>query len=1077
MENKYFRRKMLVNLVLLIVGGCLLMGILSQVQNKTSEHKQKQESLDILEHVVANLEESDETVTMLTEDFHASNQQTLEDIKSLFANDVFDFLNSNESERLKLFTQITEAIDSQNLYLIRTDGTIVLSQDKDLFYKNFVTDLNVLTQKQLNKIEKENDPVYVENNEGSFYFYAAKVTDDYYLAMGVEDTVLSLQIQNIEDISTILKQSAIGSEGFLFAVNSKTGEFIYFDDGQEDLSGKSITDYGLNENLYQDDYAGFQTIKGSNYYCVSKEYGDYTIVDAAIPQSELYGNNKGIVIWSSVIYFICSLIVVLFALFIRNDMIHRQQTTEKKKIGQFKGQDLYINMTLGRRVFSMMLVCTLVVAITSAYAQTLLALSNALDISNAAMTTLENQIASSSQTENYIEDYYNQHYISKAKLFAYIFDQDPSFLNESSNRYHTYYDENGVREDVIDDKGNYVKSIANSSYLQQLCDNNGIKSISVFNDQGYVIATNTSDWYFSLSHNEEDQSYEFLDLLDGKVDELVQEVQVNDDGEESQYIGVSFYYYTSLDEHGETKYISEKEYEENYDDPNVEMYHSFIQIGLYVDDKEQALETSSEEYICENLEIPYDGYLMIYDDSDDHRVIYSPYSEYIGLKASDIGVSDKAFLGDYNGFQSFDGNTYFETFHTYDGYFISTNIPTSDLYQGRTLLAIITGVISLIFLVLVSMMVTITTSREEILFEMMMDPNSDVSENIFEIMMPTGVMKVSTTASSRWSQEFNWRKKTPEQKIIFVIKAIVLIILLFILIRSSDFNSLKSESIEKFILSGKWERGVNIFSITASIIVIFLTFLGVSIINTIISLMSHTFSTKTETVAHLLISLFKYGGAIASIFYCLYLVGFDTKSLLTSASILSLVVGLGAQSMISDIIAGIFIVFEGEFQVGDIVTISDFRGQVLDIGLRTTKIQNTSGNIKIFNNSNISGLLNMTRELSFAAVTISIDYDQDLLEVEKVLEKELPTFREKIPDLKKDPTYLGVSALSESSVDLLIVGQCKEKSVMSVTRKMTRELFLTFKRYGIEVPFNQIVVSQRQVVEQIMEDKKYDKTV
>ena len=76
-------------------------------------------------------------------------------------------------------------------------------------------------------------------------------------------------------------------------------------------------------------------------------------------------------------------------------------------------------------------------------------------------------------------------------------------------------------------------------------------------------------------------------------------------------------------------------------------------------------------------------------------------------------------------------------------------------------------------------------------------------------------------------------------------------------------------------------------------------------------------------------------------------------------SIIRYIVGLGAQSLIKDIIAGIFIVFEGEFRVGDIVTIKEFRGTVLDIGLRTTKIMGMDGNIKIYNNSEISGITNV----------------------------------------------------------------------------------------------------------------------
>ena len=82
-----------------------------------------------------------------------------------------------------------------------------------------------------------------------------------------------------------------------------------------------------------------------------------------------------------------------------------------------------------------------------------------------------------------------------------------------------------------------------------------------------------------------------------------------------------------------------------------------------------------------------------------------------------------------------------------------------------------------------------------------------------------------------------------------------------------------------------------------------------------------------------------------------------------------------------------------EFRVGDIVTINGFRGTVTDIGLRTTKISG-GGNVKIFNNSEISGVLNMTNETSVAAATIGLEYGQDINYVEEVLARELPILKE-----------------------------------------------------------------------------------
>ena len=102
------------------------------------------------------------------------------------------------------------------------------------------------------------------------------------------------------------------------------------------------------------------------------------------------------------------------------------------------------------------------------------------------------------------------------------------------------------------------------------------------------------------------------------------------------------------------------------------------------------------------------------------------------------------------------------------------------------------------------------------------------------------------------------------------------------------------------------------------------------------------------------------------LYYCFALFGVDTATLLASAGILSIAISLGAKDMVGDILAGLFIIFEGEFRVGDIVMIGDWRGTVLEIGVRTTKIEDGSKNIKIIRNSNVTDVINMTKRSSYA---------------------------------------------------------------------------------------------------------------
>ena len=128
---------------------------------------------------------------------------------------------------------------------------------------------------------------------------------------------------------------------------------------------------------------------------------------------------------------------------------------------------------------------------------------------------------------------------------------------------------------------------------------------------------------------------------------------------------------------------------------------------------------------------------------------------------------------------------------------------------------------------------------------------------------------------------------------------------------------------------------------------------------------------KGLTAAKLLCSFIKYAVAIVAILAALSAAGVDTAALVASAGILSLVIGLGAQSLIADIIAGLFTIFEGEYQVCDIVVVDGWRGTVEEIGIRSTRIVDAGGNTKIINNSEIKTVINQTQHLSCVSTVIS----------------------------------------------------------------------------------------------------------
>lgn len=217
---------------------------------------------------------------------------------------------------------------------------------------------------------------------------------------------------------------------------------------------------------------------------------------------------------------------------------------------------------------------------------------------------------------------------------------------------------------------------------------------------------------------------------------------------------------------------------------------------------------------------------------------------------------------------------------------------------------------------------------------------------------------------------------------------------------------------------------------------------------------------KGKAVVDLTCSLVKAIAVIVLAFFILKSFGVDTNAILAGIGIFGLVVGLGAQPLIADIIAGLFIVFEKVFDVGDIIVTDGFRGTVKEIGIRTTKIIDTGGNIKIMNNADLKSIVNMTNQLSLAICEIGIEYGESLERVEAILKDNMEKVAQAIPSIKEGPYYKGVSELGDSSVVLRFVANCEEGDKYQVERDMNREFKLIFDRNNINIPFPQIVLNQ-----------------
>ena len=252
---------------------------------------------------------------------------------------------------------------------------------------------------------------------------------------------------------------------------------------------------------------------------------------------------------------------------------------------------------------------------------------------------------------------------------------------------------------------------------------------------------------------------------------------------------------------------------------------------------------------------------------------------------------------------------------------------------------------------------------------------------------------------------------------------------------------------------------------TATLLRFLLLLFGALVVSNLLLLLLRCLKPKSHrgrTLVTLSASLIKYAAALVILCWGLTILGVDISTIVASVGILALIVGFGAESLIADVITGVFMLFENQCNVGDIIEISGFRGTIQEIGIRTTSVVDAGGNVRIINNSDMKNILNRSDKTSVSVCDIGIPYETDL----EALEKKLPEMLEEIYDanqslLKAKPVYLGVQALDSSAIVLRFTVEVTEKAIFSTQRIFNRSLLLGMRKLGVECPYQQIDIHSR----------------
>lgn len=251
--------------------------------------------------------------------------------------------------------------------------------------------------------------------------------------------------------------------------------------------------------------------------------------------------------------------------------------------------------------------------------------------------------------------------------------------------------------------------------------------------------------------------------------------------------------------------------------------------------------------------------------------------------------------------------------------------------------------------------------------------------------------------------------------------------------------------------------------ILAPIIIVIVSYLIYKILKTIIKksfkIKVHGIDDKRQkTIMLLFINIIKFLIFVIAALLILEIYGIDAKSILASLGVFAAVAALALQDILKDFIAGISIVLEGQFRIGDTISIDSFKGEVIYLSLKTTKIKAYTGEIKIYANHNVQNIVNYSLTDSLAVIDISVSYDEDLNKVEKLLTAFCSDMSKKLPNLKGNLELLGVQQLADSAVIYRIIVLTESMKQYEIQRKILREVKLLFDKNDVEIPFPQMVV-------------------
>ncbi|MCH8476091.1 MAG: mechanosensitive ion channel family protein [Opitutales bacterium] len=215
-------------------------------------------------------------------------------------------------------------------------------------------------------------------------------------------------------------------------------------------------------------------------------------------------------------------------------------------------------------------------------------------------------------------------------------------------------------------------------------------------------------------------------------------------------------------------------------------------------------------------------------------------------------------------------------------------------------------------------------------------------------------------------------------------------------------------------------------------------------------------SKRVETIVRLLRQASFIAVWVTVILVVLREIGVEIAPIIASAGILGLAVGIGAQNLVRDIIAGFFFILENQVRVGDVAVVNGTGGLVEKINFRTIVLRDLGGVVHVFPNGTVTTLSNLTSQWAAYVFDIGVAYKENtdrVIDIMKDVGRELKEDKEFGRFMLEEPEVFGVDQFANSAV--VIKGRIRTKPIRqwAVGREYLRRVKLAFDAKGIEIPF------------------------